>query len=153
MPIQFYVYVDCRSDGKIAISQADHMKHYTPPQSSPYNIIYILTYTAYNAYRSSSFALGELMFLITRPASLIGQVTWCASAAVSGPGAAKNISLVCRPSGAYCFFVWSIIMSTGCTGGLSVVILWQDIRGAEWSVIWYFAPLIGGEPLAEGVKI
>ena len=32
-------------------------------------------------------------------------------------------------------------------------IAWQEIRDPEWSVTRYFTPLIGGEPLAEVVKI
>ena len=33
------------------------------------------------------------------------------------------------------------------------LVTWQEIRDPEWSVTRYFTPLIGGEPLAEGVKI
>ena len=33
------------------------------------------------------------------------------------------------------------------------IIAWQEIRDPEWSVTRYFTPLIGGEPLAEVVKI
>ena len=36
---------------------------------------------------------------------------------------------------------------------MAYFIAWQEMRDSEWSVTRYFTPLIGGEPLVEGVKI